>query len=229
MVLQLRAQRQRTPHAHPWDQSCQDALLVAFPQGRRNRERGGKGRGERKGKKERKRAEKRVKGEKENPLRIGGLEQDQVSPSLCPGLPLTPLPALGQGVSALGQHHASCRSLVSAAGTDGLMRIGRLQSQDAQSALCPLPPNMLPRLSCAGEYSLQDPRGLSSLRLLQDHRAQLLCIQLLLLEPLTFAPWPWGQGTYHFQDKPPVLSVPNRSPNKVRNRSLKLSYLPLTN
>jgi hypothetical protein len=151
-----------------------------------------------------------VKGEKENPLRIGGLEQDQVSPDLYPGLPLTPLPMLGQGVSALDQHHASCRSPVSATGTDRLMRIGRLPSQDAQSALCPLPPNTLPRLSHAGEYSLQDPRGLSSLRLPRDHRTQLLCFQLPLLEPLTLAPWPQEQDTYHFQDKSPVLSVPNQ-------------------
>lgn len=101
-----------------------------------------------------------MKGEKENPLRIGGLEQDQVSPGLYPGLPLTPLPALGQRVNALGQHPASCRSaaLFQLLAQDRLMRIGRLQSQDAQSAArCPLPPNTLPLLSRAGGYSLHNP------------------------------------------------------------------------
>lgn len=128
-----------------------------------------------------------MKGEKENPLRIGGLEQDQVSPGLYPGLPLTPLPALGQRVSALGQHPASCRSPVSATGTRRANANRKTPKPRCPvSSTVPSPAKYTSSPFKSRRLQSPQPRGLSSLKLLKEHRGQLFCSQLPLLSLLPF-------------------------------------------
>lgn len=152
-----------------------------------------------------------MKGEKENPLRIGGLEQDQVSPGLYPGLPLTPLPALGQRVSSLGQHPASCRSPVSAAGTRQASA-----NRKTPKPRCPVSSTVpSPAKYTSSPFKsrrLQSPqlRGLSSLRLLKE--AQRPALLLPAATTVTLALFALGKGTYLFQDVLCLLSLPTRRP-----------------
>lgn len=112
---------------------------------------GGGKRGERREEGERKKeskGEKRVRGEKENPLRIYGLEQGSAQTRLALRAPPHCTQPQGQRVSAPDGQPASCpQPQFSALGTGKLMRKGGLQSKDAQSALCPLPPNALTPLA----------------------------------------------------------------------------------
>lgn len=136
-----------------------------------------------------------MKGEKENPLRIGGLEQDQVSPGVYPGLPPNSSPSAGPK----GQRSWSTprllpqRSPVSAAGTRQANANRKTPKPRCPvSSSVPSPAKYTSSPFKSRRLQSPQPRGLSSLKLLEQHRGQLFCSPQPLLSLLPFLPWGWA-------------------------------------